>query len=738
MPLNLSESELQTLVIDSLKAKTFTNSIKGIETLKAKLAQDGAGRFIPSFLVDFKLEQSYAKGALEVLSALSDYEIINGEQIRNVSLEVNTGGVRQLLYPDVVLYNPTTRQLVIIELKIAGNSEREAVTELAAFVQEVKNHLPFSSDLDVTLVVIAEDYKTLLNHAVSALAMDTRYNILCLMPELNTTGKLEFSIHSPHAAWTDIGQSYTDANTFLSKTILLKPKGGTLEDEHHAAVNMATDMLVHEAIKIGTHGFFLVCGNEEEEKRNLAVNINLLNPYVFLQFAIDNAMALNDTQPLAAYLKEKQLGSDKLQETVALGKLVKVIEDAVGDHFDVIVEETGTYHANMVLHSGFRQKYAPFGFDSWGAIGEYVRYLVRHTAFRKYYFREHDSLSALAYKEPYLGLQIVNLITGDYLLKKGGFNATDTYEFCRLFDFYVQRHMEKLKGEEPNADDDCTLVYTMVDLVMALKEFHIRILTAEEDEEMGEVPPVTLTVNKTDHDFLSEFKEFSNWHVNHFTNQSAIINKLLIKYCYDAAAYFNPRSFRYSSETKVEYEQEIAKFMKDTLVGYIVGAHIDKDQAVKSKADKIIAANYYPDFGEKNANEAMQAIMQMDDQQMLASWSSAFLEFADEVIDEVFHVLALDKAFFEHVDWIGIRERIVNRKRRGDTHLALTVDSAGNFGITNVGGQARTAFPDDIADYKEEIFFINGMAGMATVHKVKWEDVISGAFFDQLNEWLKK
>jgi hypothetical protein len=174
--------------------------------------------------------------------------------------------------------------------------------------------------------------------------------------------------------------------------------------------------------------------------------------------------------------------------------------------------------------------------------------------------------------------------------------------------------------------------------------------------------------------------------------------------------------------------------MKDLLVTYIAGAYLDKDQPVKEDADKIIEAIYYSGFNAANANAAIQVIMQIDNAQLVATWSPAFLEFADEVIDEVFHVLPLDASFFEQVDWAGIKERIMDRNRRGDTHLALTVDSAGNFGITNVEGRARLAFPEDVADYNEEIFFINSMAGMATIHKVKWDEIVSGQFFDQFKD----
>jgi hypothetical protein len=76
---------------------------------------------------------------------------------------------------------------------------------------------------------------------------------------------------------------------------------------------------------------------------------------------------------------------------------------------------------------------------------------------------------------------------------------------------------------------------------------------------------------------------------------------------------------------------------------------------------------------------------------------------------------------------------MVRRKRRGDTYLALSYDSAGNFGIATVPEKAKSAFAD-IADYNEEVFFVNHMAGLATVHKVRWADIESGEFFKKFED----
>lgn len=734
MPLNLSERELQDLVIKSLKANTFQQSIKGVEVLKKKLAHDNSSTFIPSFLVDFKLEQEYARGALEVLNALEQYKIINGESIRSISLEVNDRNVNQRLHPDIILFNEKTRQLVIVELKIEGNAEREAVTELAAFVQEVKNHLPFSSDLDVALVVIAESYKTLLNHAVAGLSMDTRYNILCLRPEIDPTGNLEFHVHAPISAWTDIGQSFSPKNTFLSKTIFLKERPlpeiyrtdlEEVSQVHWDSAEMAIDLLMHQAMKFGTHGFVLLCGREIQGRRHFAININLLNPFVFLQFALDHEMSVNDKEPLTAYLKEKHLGDDKIQESVSLERIVEIIRGDLEEVFEVSESETTTYHENMIFHGNFRRQFVPLSFDSWGSIGDYVRYLYRHPAFKKHYFGEHGSVSPLAFKQPYLGLQIINLITGNYLFRNGGFNATDTYHFCRLLDFYVQRQMELLKGLTPRAEQDCTLIYTNLDLAMALKEFNIRINMVD-DEQVRSCPAITLNVGKANHDFLYEFKEFSGWHVNRFTSQSAIINKLLIKCCHDAAAYFNVYSFRRDIVTAVH----IADFMKDVLFDYISNAHLLMERAGSPNADLIIDKTWYPGFCKNNANEALQAIMKMEDNALVSSFDPHFLAFADEVIDEVFHVLPLPAENFKDVDWCGIRNTIINRNRRGDTFLAVSIDSAGNFGISKLPESGQKMFPKDIVDYSQEVFFVNEMAGLGVFYKAKWFELENGSFFD--------
>ena len=91
---------------------------------------------IPVFSFDKLSRMANLNAANEVLDSLQLLEIISIDN----SVSIQTG---EILRPDIICFNPEKRIFVIFEIKRDKLTERQALTEIYAYEQEIRNILPF-------------------------------------------------------------------------------------------------------------------------------------------------------------------------------------------------------------------------------------------------------------------------------------------------------------------------------------------------------------------------------------------------------------------------------------------------------------------------------------------------------------------------------------------------------------------------------------------------------------------
>jgi len=143
----MEEYFLQEKLIEKIKDESFLESIGNIKSLDEAVRIDHDPNTIPDFSIDHLLKRKYSKSAKRVLETLTCYELISGDKIKNISLDKN-----ERLFPDCLLFNYETNEVIVIENKISKQTEREAVTELLGYSQEIRNSLPFISDFDISYI----------------------------------------------------------------------------------------------------------------------------------------------------------------------------------------------------------------------------------------------------------------------------------------------------------------------------------------------------------------------------------------------------------------------------------------------------------------------------------------------------------------------------------------------------------------------------------------------------------
>lgn len=176
------ESEVAAWLVRLIKSEGLHDAIAGKEALVSIAEGVRQAHFIPSFGIDYTSRLASAEAAEHVLNQLTLLEIISV----NMSISLTTG---EVLRPDILCFNPESRTLVVFEIKRAAETERQTVTELGGYEQELRNLLPFVGDYDICFVVVATEWSTLLNHAVGALNAWSGKRCLALKLSLDAPGK---------------------------------------------------------------------------------------------------------------------------------------------------------------------------------------------------------------------------------------------------------------------------------------------------------------------------------------------------------------------------------------------------------------------------------------------------------------------------------------------------------------------------------------------------------------------
>jgi hypothetical protein len=194
-----SELQLQKKLVRLIKRNELGDAIEGRETVDDLLKRQKSSDAFPTFSIDHLVRISCAEAASHALSCL--YNLVMLSDDLNVSL--TTG---QQLRPDVVCFAPEDESLVLFELKKSDQTGRQALTELIAYEQELKNHLPFLTNYETIFVLVSTEWSTLMDHAAASAITWSGRQLLCLDAELARNGKLKLKPRLP-AAWHITGSA---------------------------------------------------------------------------------------------------------------------------------------------------------------------------------------------------------------------------------------------------------------------------------------------------------------------------------------------------------------------------------------------------------------------------------------------------------------------------------------------------------------------------------------------------
>jgi hypothetical protein len=299
------EKQLQNKVIADLDNNEFAEKIT-YPYLNS--VHDKNNCFGPNNIVK-DLYESNVKTIIKSLQN-QDFDIINGKEIKNISMG------KDRLYTDILIKGIEDQKYYIIELKVNKCTGRETVTELMAYIHEIKNHLPFISNEDVVLIIVSLEYSSLLKHAVSSLLLDN-ISVLCLKPILLKDEIISYTVEDI-LAWDDIEVKKINKKMFEGYSLFLFSKVNEEKIEKKVIDQdriFAIEYYKADANMYNTNGICIIWDNYDSQpvisniSSDYAISLFKINPYCI---AYENLVSETDT--LSKYIVENIHGYDKFGE----------------------------------------------------------------------------------------------------------------------------------------------------------------------------------------------------------------------------------------------------------------------------------------------------------------------------------------------------------------------------------------------------------------------------------------
>lgn len=709
----MKEKFLQEKLIEMIINESFLDSIENIECLDEALRIDSDPLTIPDFSIDHLLKRKYSKSAKNVLETLTCYEMISGDKIKNISLDK-----KEKLFPDCLLFNYETNEIIVIENKISKKTEREAVTELLGYGQEIRNSLPFISDFDISYIIISTEFNTLLDHSISAQILSTESKILCLKAKENN-GQVAFDIHTPNS-WTNIGQNNLPISSFMSYTLTLKKKDD-LDISFTNIIQLAIDLINFDANLNKCSGFCIAWENGMIDNFDFGITIYTINPFVFLPNAIGIGFNINENSVLSKYICKLVEQSGIEQTSNSLFRIADRAKELLDKYFIASWERNTSWEQDLNDEYYKLQRFPVF-VESFGVIGDFIRYYYHHPAVRNHFFSEKELFNSSP-NVPYIALQVINIITGNYIFRKGHFSAKDMFEFgrqLRLYSYSCRCAIET--SDKHMISNEAFLFWTSLPLIKSMKEIQLRTIDAvninTEKIPLLEIYSIKKSVKP---DSENKIKEFADWIADEFLKNNNIhceLFKMGFHYSHYFSVFFK---HLFNDDDNKRIYSEVRKFSILTLSSIIKS--FKNDGLFISDNDKSIF-NYVIDcnIDEDSLDHILERIRANNYEH---SFPNEVIELVNSIYGEVFHeIKQLDIS--NSFDFRFLKRTADERFNEGHKYSAIIVSSNGEIGLGEINYEFRMM--GELSNEGEIYLIVYPASGRATILKKSWDDIFNGRF----------
>ena len=694
----LSEDEIVDWLVELIKNDELLEVIDETEKIYAIKETFNQAACIPAFGFDHLSRRASVRAAATVLDTLSLLEIISV----NKSISLTTG---EILRPDILCFNPEKRSFVVFEVKRDKLTERQALTELAGYEQELRNALPFIGGYEVNFVVISTQWDQLLDHAVANYNTWSAKHCLALKVEAD---KRPFSLacHVPQAWQMRGGTGLPDDALQTIDLYLYEDSDQEANDDVPQQLFTAMEAIARSGDRLGSHGFALLWrDNINIGNGSWAITLCGIDPIAMHTWCLESGITTRSSA-LTDYV-EKHAAETPLQVPSALYRSAKEAFPLMGSRYRPMFESSLSWGQKLEM---IRGRSVPVYFEFWGALGDYAREFVTHPGVRNRYlpFIEQDGFD---WHHPEVAVPLLGNICGYVPFPQGVIRCRASFEAGVVLGLFETLARTADEFDEPQAGLESILSWAFLEVIRV----HIEMCEIYRTVREVNVPPPPISSNYEKR--ASSADLLSTWVLDHLIGDSHPIHQT----CYEIGRAGAPCLSNWLNEKSRDafsaaHAEDVVAQLREGLADII--SHADDFEGGYMKSGPL--EQFLKQIGFDLASPLPVQISKIDvipAKELLMAFQTIGADGLDEIIPAVLHTTGPLPGI--DIDWEALQQSARAIFKSGVRWPTVIVSQNGRFGIGELQGLPKQMLPP-IANPDEEVYFFDEKAAFSSARKVTW------------------
>ncbi|MCI1146513.1 hypothetical protein MOP98_12565 [Stenotrophomonas maltophilia] len=715
------ESEVVEWLVSLIKSDSLAAVIEGGDEIFDVTGMNEQENFLPSFGIDYISRRASFEAAAHVLEQLSGLEIISV----NKSISLTTG---EVLRPDVLCFNPESRSLVVFEVKRSSETERQTVTELAGYEQELRNVAPFLGSIDVCFVVIAADWSTLLAHAVGSMNAWSGKRYLALKVSAVPNG-FGLTTLIPEA-WHLTGALGLPGEALSSIDIFMHAKGSDddsydgeegpdeeIEEQNEGAapypqriVLTAMEMIAREGDRTGAHGFMMLWRDAGAiGKGGWCLTLVTVDPFAMSAWAANNGLPFRPSD-----------ASEYFVSSVEPGEAPRSLYDIASNAMTLLKDEFDPTFGNNALWGAkihaLKNRAVPTRFDFWGSLGRHAREFIANPAARHNYM-PFIGANQMDWTDPFVGMTLVSILTEGAPFPGGLIGCEQAFAVGRALGDLVMAADGSDKGDHQAAVLEPMLVWSLLEVVRVGIE--LRQISINTDDVLSPMPSVSVSPELR----LRRAVELSEWVLSDLIGPDHPIHQACFELGFNYASIFNVIEEADLEVFEDEGTAAAAEHVRGLLEAVLSQASRSHGHVLGSTAflELLSFVGLEATDYERWSQVDGGLTGKLDDRTLLEFFSGLVLPGIDSIIPPVLHKAS--PPWQARIDWDYLRSGARAMFDSGIKHPAVIFEQDGSIGT----GPLPVPFNQGqaVEDPGLEVYVWSRSAVSAFAVKMTWDEVRS-------------
>lgn len=700
------ESAVAAWLVQLIENEGLYDAIAGKEALLSIAEGVRQADFIPSFGIDYRSRLASAEAAEHVLNQLTLLEIISV----NMSISLTTG---EVLRPDILCFNPESRTLVVFEIKRAAETERQTVTELGGYEQELRNLLPFVGDYDICFVVVATEWSTLLNHAVGALNAWSGKRCLALKLARDISGQdLSLSCHLPEA-WHLTGSLALAPEALQTINLYLAEDDPDMDENWPPrSVITAMDVIARAGDRAGSHGFMMLWKDVNGMGRGVwGLTLCGIDPYSMYAWWRNHGLPQRDSD-IALFFDKNRADMPGLIPSSVFAH-VDEARPLLSDRYYLELGDTFSWGVQI---KALRIQALPRRFEFWGSLGQYAQKFVCNPSVRDRYmpYIGHNDLD---WTDPDVALPLIQNLAEGTPFSGGQIRCSDAFKVGTTIGTLILA----LKNAAASVAAALKLEPFVCWSQYEALRYAIEMKQISEGTDIEEpIPTLTNAPEKR----LQAAEEMRRWIFSHLLGDDHPFHQHCFELGCSGPFLFGDLALRLGYQLPREPREQMLAELREIMKRAIPQVATSVGYQVRSDAYEAFADYLSPYLDIEHCHDETSvraAVDAMPDDELLAQFPMEILKGIDSIIPVVFHQAKAVQ--IAAVDWDWLKAGIRALYDAGNHHGAVIRHLDGTIG-TGCVDKGMASVLEPISAPSEEVYFYDNLAGHALLAKVTWQKLI--------------